>query len=170
MKETASGGAEMNYPNLNLDFFCIFYLLLKCWGQYSFLSWICAKTSDIQMQEVQAPGADSSSQGNACILSSFVRIKSEAAWGNGEGKSWSLREHLRASRLCSLVPCSSSRTEGVPPTCPLSFPFTVVPLQGVTAPLDPAQVWHRGRCGQDVSASLWSVFSLLRLYLPGFLG
>lgn len=109
------------------------------------------------MQEVQASGAGSSSQGNACILSSFACIKSEAAWGDGEGKSWSLPEYLHASRLCSVVlrgypapaAVQSSRTEGVPPTSPCGLSASPWSLcWAVTAPLDPAH-WRCGR-GVDV--------------------
>lgn len=127
------------------------------------------------MQEMQAPGADSSSQGNACILSSFVRIKSEAAWGNREGKSRSLPEHLRASSLCSLVlrgspaPAVEQKVSPHLPMCPFCFP--VIPVQGCDSSLGSSslQMWDRGGCIQGVSASPWSVLSLWRLYVPGFL-
>lgn len=107
------------------------------------------------MQEVQASDADSSSQGNACILSSFACIKSEAARGDGEGQSWCLPEHLHASRLCSVVlhgypapaAVQSSRTRGVPPTSPCGLSASQWSLcWGVTAPLDPAHC----RCGRGV--------------------
>lgn len=120
---------------------------------------LCKKTYDTQMQEAQAPGADSSSQGNAYILSSFVRIKSETARGNGEGKTSSLPEHLPANRLCSLMlpvtPCSGSSSaqqnsfssnseETVPPLPSAAFPLQNNPRTGgMTVPLDPLAC----RCG-----------------------
>ena len=113
---------------------------------------------------MQAPGADSSSQGNAYILFSVVHIKSETAQGNGEGKTRSLPKPLSANRLCSLMlcvtPCSSSSTEqqdsfssnseeGVPPPSQVAFPLQNNPCTGgVTVPLDPV----RCTCGGGVDA------------------
>jgi len=88
MKEIASGGAVVNYLNQKLVIlhFLVTAQILRL-VQHVKLSGSVQKTCDTQMQEVQAPGADSSSQGSAYILRNFVHIKSETAQGNGEGKT-----------------------------------------------------------------------------------
>lgn len=72
MRETASGGAVMNYLNWNLEFlhFLVTTQIFRL-VQHAKLSVSVQKAYDIQMQEVQARGDDSSSQGNAYIFTWF---------------------------------------------------------------------------------------------------
>lgn len=115
------------------------------------------------MQEVQAPGADSNSQDNTCVLSSFSALNQKQPGEMGTGNldlSLSTCVPAVCAAWCCLVPllqwqyrAAEQRVSPHLPTCPFCSPG--MPVQGCDSSPGPRslQVWLRGARVQDVPAS-----------------